>query len=88
MRIRNNEVDIIAKDTTTADLVFIEVKSRYTAQYGDPTQAVNLHKLKSMQSVASYYCKTIAYQGDYRFDIITVIKGRVAHFQNVTWNRR
>ncbi len=68
-------------------MVFIEVKSRATGYYGDPSQAVDFTKLRSIQYVAACYRRQVNYQGDFRFDIITVVDGTIQHYQNVTWNR-
>lgn len=87
VRVKNHEVDIISVDQELNELVFVEVKSRATGYYGDPCQAVDYSKLRSIQYVAAYYRRQINYQGDFRFDIITVVDGTIQHYQNVTWNR-
>ncbi len=84
---KNREVDIVAQDLELQEMVFVEVKSRATGFYGDPSQAVDYVKLRAIQYVAAIYRKQVDYQGDFRFDIITVVDGTVQHYQNVTWNR-
>ena len=87
VRLRNREVDIIALDLELNEMVFVEVKSRATGFYGDPSQAVDFVKLRAIQYVAAYYRRQVDYQGDFRFDIITVVDGTIQHYQNVTWSR-
>lgn len=87
VRVKNHEIDIIAIDSELQEMVFIEVKSRATGFYGDPSQAVDFVKLRSIQYVAACYRRQVNYQGDFRFDIITVVDGKIQHYQNVTWNR-
>ncbi|MCA9373214.1 YraN family protein [Candidatus Woesebacteria bacterium] len=88
VRVKNNEVDLIAFDHKLEELVFIEVKSRTSAEFGDPFTAVDRMKLRSMQYVAACYRRQTGYHGDFRFDIITVVDSQVHHYENITWNRR
>lgn len=55
------EIDIIAVDPSTSSaqvLVFIEVKTRTSDQYGSPLEAINYWKLKSLIKTAQYYKMT------------------------------
>ena len=65
------EIDIIAKKNK--DLVFIEVKSRAIDLWGDPAVAVNHQKKKLLVRAASMYMEMVNYDGNFRFDIITVV---------------
>lgn len=49
----HGEIDIIAKDGKT--LVFVEVKSRKTLEYGDPEFAFTRKKLSQVKKIASAY---------------------------------
>ena len=85
IRIKNNEVDIIALDKSYDEVVFIEVKTRNTDFYGNPSSAVNNKKIASMNMVACAYLRDKRLQKDYRFDIITVTPAGVEHFENISW---
>ncbi len=85
VRVKTHEVDIVAFDTAVEELVFVEVKTRATALFGDPSLAVTARKMRSMQRVAQVYCKKHAVSSPYRFDVIAVLPEQVEHFQNVTW---
>lgn len=52
-RIRNGEVDIIA--THKNILIFIEVKTRTSDEYGEAREAISFWKLRSLINVAQYY---------------------------------
>lgn len=56
-RIRNGEVDIIALDESVrpSELVFIEVKTRFSDSYGDPLEAINYYKLQALRRTALFY---------------------------------
>ena len=72
---RLGEIDIIAKDKNT--IVFVEVKSRRSVQFGNPKQAVTLQKQKKISMVALYYLKTTDQStAKARFDVVTVISNR------------
>jgi putative endonuclease len=65
------EVDIIAKDKKT--LSFIEVKTRSSLKYGDPSHVVNKRKQHKISSVALYYIiKNNLQDVDARFDVIAI----------------
>jgi len=68
------EIDIIAKEKGT--LVFVEVKSRKSGQYGSPKYAVTPAKQRKISIVALSYLKEIR-QSDAkaRFDVVTVNAG-------------
>lgn len=85
VRIGNHEADLIALDVELNELIFIEVKTRQNKKYGEPSYAVDRAKIKSMNIVAKNYCRTQQIKLDYRFDIITVISGKIEHYENVTW---
>jgi putative endonuclease len=65
------EIDIVAEEGET--LVFVEVKSRRSAAYGDPQQAVGYQKQKKISRIAAHYlqekrlCNRAA-----RFDVVAV----------------
>lgn len=70
-RTRKAEIDLIAKHN--GSLIFIEVKSRKNADFGDPAIKVNARKKALLFSAASQYMEQINYEWTIRFDIITII---------------
>lgn len=86
IRVKNQEVDIIAFDPKFKEIVFVEVKSRGTEQFGNPSGAVNREKIRRMQRVAQIYLERTGRPEDYRFDILAVLPGTIHHYQNITWD--
>jgi putative endonuclease len=71
-RLHPLEVDIIAMDGER--VVFIEVKTRQTDEYGHPIEFITGKKEQNLIKVADYYLqyKTPGKEG--RFDVITLFK--------------
>ena len=85
MIFKRYEIDIVALDNQTDELVFIEVKTRKSASYGHPSYAVNYKKILKLKKGAEFFLKYTDLQNFYRFDIIAITPGRVEHFENITW---
>lgn len=85
---RFSEIDIIAKDNDT--IVFVEVKTRSTANFGHPFEAVNHKKLMNIFKAGLAYLKnTKEHYKRYRIDIISVLKTEpptVEHLKDVSLN--
>ena len=70
-RTRLGEIDIIARHKD--QLVFIEVKARKSANYGDPKFAVTARKQRKISMVALAYMKKHDVMGQpARFDVVAV----------------
>jgi len=54
-------------------LVVVEVKTRHSAELGEPWRAVNFAKQKQIIRVANYYTKTIEWPHEVRFDVISIV---------------
>lgn len=52
-RSRVGEIDLIAEDKDT--LVFVEVKTRFSSEFGAPEEAVTPYKVKNISKVGDYY---------------------------------
>jgi len=69
---RAGEIDIVAMDGPT--LVFVEVKARTTAEYGDPAEAVTPQKQGRVASMArDYLAKMEVANVPCRFDVVTLV---------------
>jgi putative endonuclease len=66
------EIDIVARQGET--LVFVEVKSRRSAEFGTPDRAVDREKQQHIERAArSYVTRAGADWSRVRFDVISVI---------------
>ena len=65
------EVDLIAE--YQGILVFVEVKTRSSTSYGQPDEFVGPKKVQMLAAAACAYIEHINYQGEIRFDILSVI---------------
>src|SRR3989304_7061546 len=65
------EIDIVAKDKDT--IVFVEVKSRKTEEFGDPGLAVGATNQRPLSLISMYYlAQKPPLQGDCRFDVVAI----------------
>lgn len=78
-RCRYGELDVIAADPATRTLVFVEVKTRTTDQYGGVAEAVTPQKVRRLRRLAGLW---LAGQDErwaaVRIDVIGVRLGRQA----------
>jgi len=85
-RTRFGEIDIVCRDGPT--VVFVEVKARTNDRYGEPAEAVTLHKQARVAAMAEDYLARRHLQGvPCRFDVVAIEfesgRGiRVSVFQN------
>ncbi len=66
------EIDIIAKDNKTKEIVFLEVKTRSGKKYGRGLEAINAYKLKHIRNSAKYYLYINKITLNIRFDAIEI----------------
>lgn len=69
-------MDIVCRDRRTGELVFIEVKTRRTRDFGDPAHAVDEEKRHLISRGAVAWLRLLDFPDvRYRFDIVEVIAG-------------
>jgi len=66
-----NEVDIVARIGET--MVFVEVKTRSTAFFGDPSEAVSRPKQQRIIQAANDYLEQNELELEARFDIVSIV---------------
>ena len=82
-------MDLIAK--ISEKIVFIEVKTRTSLTFGQPEDAVDVYKLKSMLRTAEIYLKDKKTIGclEVEFDIISILINKqikrvvIRHFRDI-----
>jgi putative endonuclease len=71
-RYSHSEVDLIGQKDQL--LVFFEVKTRTNTAFGMPEDFVNEKKAESVIRAANHYVEQINWEGNIRFDIISIVK--------------
>ena len=71
---RGGEVDIVCRDKSCNTLVFVEVKTRRSLDFGSPAEAVNQEKQKLITRGAMAWLKLLGMPDVlFRFDIVEVM---------------
>jgi len=74
-RQKTGEIDIIAKDGDTH--VFVEVKTRYNADFGEPAEAVTRNKQRQISAAAlEYLSRNDLLDTPVRFDVVGISMDR------------
>jgi len=70
-RVRSGELDIVARDGAT--LVFVEVKTRTSREFGDAAEAVTrIKQLRMMRLAEEYLMRHHLQKCPCRFDVVSV----------------
>ena len=83
----HHDLDIIAKEGNT--LVVVEVKTRRNRIFGDPEEAIDYKKRRSLLSAINHYVKAHYTCCSVRFDVISVVgmigtTPEIDHIKDVT----
>jgi len=66
------ELDIIAKNPK--EIIFIEVKTRTSQEFGKPAEAVNYRKQEKLKLLAQeYLCTNKLENSNLRFDVLAIV---------------
>lgn len=82
-RVRQGEIDIIARDGAT--IVFVEVKYRSSERSGNPLEAVDIRKQKQISKASLFYMnlKKISLDNTpIRYDVIGILGNEITHIKN------
>ena len=85
-RKREGEIDLIAEDNR--EIVFIEVKTRKSSNFGYPEEAVNQKKTEKMIKVANLWLEEKEkFDNSWRIDIIAIEMDtqppKITHIKNI-----
>jgi len=89
---RVGEIDVIANDPKTKEIVFVEVKTRSSIDFGYPEEKVTHSKIIKLQKTAQLYLIDQKYPESqrWRIDVIGIIKLpnstkiNLTHFKNIS----
>ena len=82
------EIDIIAHKSNR--YIFVEVKTRTTAQFGFPEEAITPQKWQRMVESAEHWLgENVPESSDWQIDVIAIListhaKPQIRHYENVT----
>lgn len=84
-RYGKGELDIIARDKEF--LVFVEVKSRESLEYGKPEEAITKRKMSQIRKIAeAYLAEKNSTNENIRFDVVAILflNGEISieHYEN------
>ncbi|MEJ7557329.1 MAG: YraN family protein [Pedobacter sp.] len=87
-RHKRAEIDLIAKHDGT--LVFVEVKTRSSANFGNPEEFVDWKKEKQLEFASLFYIEQSNHEGEIRFDIVAITMDTkksysVHHIEDAFW---
>lgn len=81
------EIDIIAFDRESQELVSVEVKTRSSGDWGCPEDAVDVRKMRRSVYATDFYMKLHNITAPVRFDIFSIIvpkngEPKIEHFKD------
>ena len=76
-RCREGELDLVARDAD-GTLVFCEVKTRSSARFGEPSEAVGFVKARRIRQLALRWLEANPDErgAEIRFDVVSVVRSR------------
>lgn len=75
------EADLVMQDGD--EIVFVEVKTRTSEEFGAPREAVGKNKRERYFKIANYYAVQMGFEPNARFDVAEVYQGeRVEYYKN------
>lgn len=87
-KFKNKEIDLIFSDKKNKIIVFVEVKTRTSKDFGEPERAINRDKQMNVRQAAKVFImKNEEYEEfDKRFDSVSVFMGsgkpEINHIEN------
>ncbi len=82
-RFKKAEIDLIVQKDDW--LLFVEVKTRTSSNYGEPEEAVTIAKANKIFEAAEEYIFANDWHGNIRFDVVSVKLGtevEIMHFED------
>jgi len=78
---RGGELDLVARKKD--EIIFVEVKRRFSDAYGTPAEAVTATKQRRIVTAAQVFLlKNDLYDSPVRFDVIEIYGERIHHIKN------
>ena len=91
-RTKYAEIDLIVRHKKI--LIFVEVRTKTSEQFGTPEESLNQRKINRLIKIAAAYTLLHSYTHAYRIDAICILFDkkkqlqRIGHYQNITFLKR
>ena len=83
-RTKNGEIDLIGLDKD--DLIFFEVKTRSSKEFGYPEDAVNFPKIEKIEVVANEFIDDFPTKNvNWRIDVVAIIRNPYNEYYDIKW---
>lgn len=79
-RFQKGEIDLIVKKENL--LVFVEVRSLQSANFGFPEQTISEKKKQLLRKTAENFVFENHWQKNFRFDVIAILGKQIEHFED------
>jgi len=79
-RFGKGEIDLVVVKENT--LVFVEVRSLQSADFGFPEQSISEKKKKLLQKTAENFIFEKNWQKNIRFDVVALLGKQIEHFED------
>ena len=81
-RCRFGELDVVAADISARTVVFVEVKTRTSAEWSAPERDIDIEKIQTLRRAARDYIRRAnADESRVRFDAISITGRRIEHLR-------
>jgi len=80
LRLPGGEIDLVCRDGRT--LVFVEVKLRKSARFGNALSAVDARKRATLRRLAADFAQIVAPYARVRFDVVALDGEHVSVYRN------
>ena len=77
------EIDIIAQENN--EIVFVEVKTRTSYNFGRGEESVNHRKIRQLIRVAEYYMMTNRLANSWRIDVLGIDLDKTGDLKRLRW---
>ena len=81
---RYGEIDIIFTDEEEKTLVFVEVRYRKNAEFGEPLETIDGKKLEKIMISSQIYIKNRKWKQNVRYDVIGIKKDKLGN-NKINW---
>jgi len=72
-RVPGGEIDLVMRDATLDEIVFVEVKTRTNTKFGGPIASITPNKQHILKRSITMYMQNFPWQTQYRLDLVAIM---------------